>query len=66
MHAIRTFIVVTDASSAGVAMSNIAHTLGKVGRGTDALELFEEAMEFRMHVLPEEHPEIGEFESQLL
>ena len=47
-------------------MSNIAHTLGKVGRSTDALELFEKAMEFRIHVLPEEHPEIGEFDSQLL
>ena len=51
---------------AGVAMSNIASTLGKVGRRTDALELFEKAMEFRIHVLPGEHPEIGEFDSQLL
>jgi len=60
------FIGVADASTAGVAMSNIASTLGKVGRRKDALELFEKAMEFRIHVLPEEHPEIGEFDSQLL
>jgi pentatricopeptide repeat protein len=60
------FIGVTNASTAGVAMSNIAHTLGKVGRWADALKLFEEAMEFRIHVLPEEHPEIGEVDSQLL
>jgi hypothetical protein len=60
------FIGVANASTAGVAMSNIASTLGKVGRRTDALELFEKAMEFRIHVLPGDHPEIGEFDSQLL
>jgi hypothetical protein len=47
-------------------MSIIASTLGKVGRSADALELFEKAKEFRMNVLPEDHPEIGEIVSQLL
>ena len=45
---------------AGVAMSNLAVTYGKLGRHADALALNEKVLEFRRRVLPKDHPDIGE------
>ena len=43
----------------GATMSNLADTYGALGRHQDALVLFEQTLEFRRRVLPENHPGIG-------
>jgi hypothetical protein len=46
-------------STAGHAMSNVAVTYSALGRHQDALMMQEKALEFRLRVLPEHHPDIG-------
>ncbi len=46
-------------SFAGEAMSNLASSYGALGRQQDALAMQEKMLEFRRHVLPENHPDIG-------
>jgi hypothetical protein len=41
-------------------MNNLARTYYNLGRHTDALVIFERALEFRRRVLPANHPDIGE------
>ncbi len=42
-------------------MSNLAGTYNKFGRHADALVLEEKVLEIRRRLLPEDHPDIGEF-----
>ncbi len=42
-------------------MGNLAVTYGKLGRHAEALVLEEQVVEIRRRVLPEDHPDIGEF-----
>ena len=41
-------------------MSKVASTYNKLGRHSEALVLKEKALEFLQHVLPEDHPDIGD------
>jgi hypothetical protein len=41
-------------------MSNLATMYGKFGRHADALEVWEMVVKFKYHVLPKNHPDIGE------
>jgi hypothetical protein len=41
-------------------MSNLASTYSALKRHADALAMFERVLEFRRHVLPADHPSIGE------
>jgi hypothetical protein len=40
-------------------MGNLAATYSALGRYQDALAMNEKALEFRLRVLPENHPNIG-------
>jgi hypothetical protein len=40
-------------------MNNLANTYFALGRHQDALLMREKTLEFRRHVLPENHPDIG-------
>ena len=42
-------------------MSNLAATFDALGRRADALGLRENVLEIRRRMLPEDHPDIGEF-----
>ena len=41
-------------------MGNLALTYSALGRHEDALAMQERVLEFSRHVLPEDHPDIGE------
>ncbi len=41
-------------------MNSLASTYSELGRHADALAMQERALEFRRHVLPADHPDIGE------
>ena len=41
-------------------MNNLAETYRALGRHTDALAMREQVLEFRLRVLPANHPSIGE------
>ena len=41
-------------------MSNLAASYSDLGRLSDALVLNEKTLEFRLRVLPEDHPDIGD------
>ena len=41
-------------------MSNLASTYSALGRHADALAMGERVLEFRLRVLPADHPDIGE------
>ena len=43
----------------GDAMNNLALTFRTLGRHQDALMLLEKTLEFRRHVLPENHLQLG-------
>jgi hypothetical protein len=40
-------------------MGNLAGTYSRLGRHQDALVLHEKTLEFRWHVLPQNHPSVG-------
>ena len=40
-------------------MLNLANTFLKLGRHQDALVMQQKTLEFRLRVLPENHPDIG-------
>ena len=42
-------------------MGNLAGTYNKFGRHAEALVLEEQVLDIRRRVLPEDHPDIGEF-----
>ena len=44
-------------------MTNVALTYSALGRHEEALVLYEAVLEFRLRVLPEGHPHIGEWHS---
>ncbi len=50
-----TLLVVT-----GHAMHSVACMYGELGRHADAAELQKKVLEFRLRVLPEDHPDIGD------
>jgi hypothetical protein len=41
-------------------MNNIAGSLAELGRYAEAVALFEKTLAFRMRILPENHPDLGE------
>jgi hypothetical protein len=41
-------------------MSNLASSYSNLGRLSDALVLNKKTLEFRLRVLPEDHPDIGD------
>jgi hypothetical protein len=41
-------------------MGNLALSFSDIGRHDDALELLEKVLEFRLRVLPKDHPDIGD------
>ncbi len=43
----------------GAVINNIATTYSALGRHQDALVMGEKTLEFRLRVLPENHPDIG-------
>ena len=45
-------------------MNNLAGTYSNLGRHEDALAMRERVLEFRRRVLPENHPDIGEWHVQ--
>ena len=47
-------------SRAATAMNNLALTYSALGRHEDALKMKERVLKFMRHVLPENHPHIGE------
>ncbi len=44
-------------------MTNVALSYSALGRHKEALVLYEAVLEFRRRVLPEDHPDIGEWHS---
>jgi hypothetical protein len=46
-------------SAQGSAMSNLGNTYSDLGRHQDALVMKEKTLEFRLRVLPANHPVIG-------
>ena len=48
-----------DAICIGDAMGNLAGTYSRLGRHQDGLVLQEKTLEFRRHILPQNHPSLG-------
>jgi hypothetical protein len=40
-------------------MNNVAHSYSSLGRHRDALEMFQNTLVFRRHILTVNHPQIG-------